>query len=194
MLEKLKKKLPFPSTPFLTAYFCSKECSFFWYGLFQCPFTSVLKLATDLLASGSGPWSPYLLPYYWHTFTLGLDFCGALRVKLYLIDVLRLKLIQGETDCSSKEAVIFLKRLLFLGKAPCASGQRWCLAGGGYGVLHDKSPSAPELYPRAPRCFHQQVGDSTAHVSWKNLRVFHLKLRSCGTQCSWQSYNALCLF
>lgn len=70
------------------------------------------------MAFGSGPWSPYLLPYYWHTFTLGLDFCGALKVKLYVIDVLSLKLIQREPDCSSKEVVIFLKQFLFLDKTP----------------------------------------------------------------------------
>lgn len=62
----------------MAADFYNKECSFLKHGMLQSPFTSTLKLATDPVAFGSGPQPPYLLPYYWHTFTLGLDFFGAL--------------------------------------------------------------------------------------------------------------------
>lgn len=61
MMEKMEgffagKKIPLTSSPFLTAnYFYDKEGSFLKHGLFQSPFTSALKLATDLMAFGSGP-------------------------------------------------------------------------------------------------------------------------------------------
>lgn len=49
-------RISFNFSPHLmAAYFYNKECSFLKCGLFQSPFTSTLKLATDLVAFGSGP-------------------------------------------------------------------------------------------------------------------------------------------